>query len=589
MSEERITRRLAAILAADVVGYSRLMGRDEQGTLARLKAHRSERLDPVIGRHRGRLVKLTGDGALVEFSSAVDALNAAIEIQEAMAEANLELREDTRIVFRIGLHLGDLIVEGDDLYGDGVNVAARLEAEAPAGGIVISANFHDAVFGRLDASFVELGALALKNIERPVRAYRVQRPGETAASTPAPVTGPPPTLPDKPSIAVLPFQNMSGDPEQEYFADGVVDDIILALSRVKSLFVVSRTSSFTYKGKGADVRKIAQELGVRYLLEGSVRKAGSKLRLTGQLVEAATGTHVWAERFEGEAGDMFDLQDRITSGVVVAMLPTLVQAEIERSRRKPTENLVAYDYFLRGRAKYQKYTNDSNDEAVALFRKAAELDPEWALPVASIAECFKRRIEWGWSSDTSRDLSEAAALAHKAMAIGTSEPQALALAGSALMLTFPEESAGLLEQAVSLDPNNFSAWNWRGWTALVLGEEDAGHYFEKALRLSPTFPGRYWMHVGLSTTYLLSERCAEAAALVGTVLRQHPHLHIALWVHSASLALAGQVGEAVEVCKTLTKVVPAMRLSNLRNWIPTRDERAIALISKGLRLAGLPE
>src|SRR6266446_9312165 len=327
------------------------MGRDESGTLARLREHRIQRLEPVLARHGGRLVKLTGDGALVEFPSAVDALNAAIAFQQAVTEANRDQPEDTRIVFRIGLHLGDLIVEGEDLYGDGVNVAARLEAEAPPGGIVVSRAIREAVEGRLKAKLHALGELALKNIDRPIRAFRVEWDvadwRAQATSGPAAPTAPPLTLPDKPSIAVLPFQNMSGDPEQEYFADGIVEDIITALSRFKSLFVIARNSTFTYKGKAVEIKQVGRELGVRYVLEGSIRKAGNRVRITGQLIEAATGNHVWADKFEGGLEDVFDLQDRVTETVVAAIEPSLQVAEIRRSSFKPTDNLDAYDLYLR--------------------------------------------------------------------------------------------------------------------------------------------------------------------------------------------------------------------------------------------------
>jgi len=576
------------------------MGRDEAGTVARLRRVRVEQLQPVLHRRGGRIVKLTGDGALIEFGSAVEALSAAIEFQQAVADCEAERAEEQQLVFRVGVHLGDVIVEGEDLYGDGVNVAARLEAEAAPGGIIVSGDMYNATIGRLNGTFKDLGGLALKNIDRPVQAYAVHwvaadwPPAVSAADVQPAATallssGAPLPLPDKPSIAVLPFQNMSGDPEQEYFADGMVEDIITALSRNKGLFVIARNSSFTYKGKAVDVRQVGLDLGVRYVLEGSVRKAGNRLRLTGQLVEAASGTHVWADRFDGSVDDMFDLQDRMTSGVVVAMLPTLLQAEIERSRRKPTANLVAYDYYLRARSGYAKYTEDANNEAIAHLRKATELDPNWALPLALLAECFKRRLEWGWSADTAEDLTQAARLARQAMAVDNNDPQALALAGSALMLTSPQEAAALLDQAIGLDSNHFAAWNWRGWAALVLGEKDAARYFESALRLSPAFPGRYWLNVGVAATYVLTKRYDEAAALTEIVLRQHPHQQVALWGHATALALGGRIDEAARACKTLTSVAPAMRLSNLRNWVATRDEETFGLISKGLRMAGLPE
>jgi TolB-like protein/class 3 adenylate cyclase len=362
----REQRRLAAILSADVVGFSRLMGRDESRTLARLLEHRKLRLEPTLERHGGRLVKLTGDGALVEFSSAVDALGAAIQFQQVMAQANKDQPEDSAIVFRVGLHLGDLIVDGDDLYGDGVNIAARLEGEAPSGGIMISGDVHNAVVGRLKATFEDVGDLALKNIERPVRAYRVRAEGvAVSSSTVAPTLSANAqlALPDKPSIAVLPFQNMSGDPEQEYFADGMVEEIITALSRTKELFVIARNSSFAYKGKSPDIRQVGRELGVRYVLEGSVRKSANRVRITGQLVEASTGTHIWAERFDGDLEDVFELQDQIASSVMGGIWPSVEIAEMSRAKRK-TGSLQAYDYYLRSLAAAYRFAKDDLAEAL---------------------------------------------------------------------------------------------------------------------------------------------------------------------------------------------------------------------------------
>jgi adenylate cyclase len=566
-------RRLAAILVADVVGYSRAVGVDEAGTLAALAALRREVLEPALAVHGGRLFKAVGDGFLVEFASAVQAVNAALGIQKSNGNRSLMLR--------IGIHLGDVVVEGDDLMGDGVNVAARIEGVAEAGGIVISRAVHEQVRDRIDAAFEDRGEVALKNIARPVQVFAVGGAAKVEESTVA--------LPDKPSIAVLPFQNMSADPEQEYFADGIVDDIITALSRAKGLFVIARNSSFTYKGRAVDVREVGRELGVRYVLEGSVRRAANRLRLTGQLVEAADGRHVWADRFEGALDDMFDLQDRITAGVILAMLPTLEQAEIERSRRKPTSSLTAYDYFLRGKAKYGKFDSDANDEAFVLFGKAAALDPEWSLPAAYRAECVKRRLDWGWTTDIAGSLTAAADLARRALAVDCGDPQALALAGSALTLTQPGEAAALLDRAIGLDPNHYSAWNWRGWAALVLGEKDAARYFESALRLSPVYPGRYWLQVGLAASRIVDGKYEEAADLVGRVLRQHPNLLVGLWVNAAALGLAGRVGEARKSCEALTVNAPAMRLSNVGNWVLTRNKDSLELITRGLRLAGLPE
>ena len=356
MSGERVERRLAAILAADVAGYSRLIGADEGGTLRALKAIRAELIDPKkIAEHRGRLVKTTGDGLLVEFGSVVDALRCATEVQRAMAERNSGVLTDERIEFRIGINMGDVVVEDDDIFGDGVNVAARLEGLAQPGGVCVSARVQEDAAGRLDLTFEDMGEQALRNIARPVRAYRVamERCVEVAKE---PASLP---LPDKPSIAVLPFQNMTGDAEQEYFVDGMVEEITTAIARLPWLFVIARNSSFFYKGKAIDVKQVARELGVRYVLEGSVRKAGQRVRITGQLIDATTGNHIWADRFDGALDDIFDLQDRVASSVVGAIEPRLRLSEIERAAPKPTASLNNYDFYLRALAQVYRYTEEA--------------------------------------------------------------------------------------------------------------------------------------------------------------------------------------------------------------------------------------
>jgi adenylate cyclase len=342
MSGERAERRLAAILAADIAGYSRLTGADEEGTLTRLKAHRRELIDPKIAAHRGRLVKTTGDGLLVEFASVVDALRCAAEVQQAMTGRNAGILATERIEFRIGVHQGDIVVEAGDILGDGVNIAARLEALAEPGGICVSARVQEDAAGKLDLAFDDIGEHSLKNITRPIRVYRVA--GGIAAPAPTRAGLP---LPDKPSVAVLPFQNMSGDPEQEYFADGMVEDITAALCRVRDFFVIARNSAFSYKGRAVPVQQISRELGVRYLIEGSVRRSGNRVRITAQLIDGPSGNHLWADRYEGAMTDVFDLQDRITESVVGAIQPSVRSAEIERSRRKRPESLDAYDLVLR--------------------------------------------------------------------------------------------------------------------------------------------------------------------------------------------------------------------------------------------------
>ena len=367
MAGARVERRLAAILAADVSGYSRLMGVDEEGTLAALKAHRREIVDPKIAEYRGRIVKTTGDGALVEFPGAVDAVRCAIEIQRAMAARNTAIPEDRRIESRIGINVGDIIIDEGDIYGDGVNIAARVESLASPGEICLSDNAYQQIKGKLAFEVSDLGEQHLKNIAQPVRVYGVRLGG--TPERPALV------LPDKPSIAVLPFQNMSGDPEQEYFADGMVEDIITGLSRIKWLFVIARNSTFTYKGRAVDVKQVGRELGVRYVLEGSVRKASGRVRVTGQLIDSSTGAHLWADRFESALDDIFDLQDKVTASVVGAIAPQLEQAEMERARRKPTENLDAYDYFLRGMASLYERNKEAITEALRLFSRPSNSTP----------------------------------------------------------------------------------------------------------------------------------------------------------------------------------------------------------------------
>jgi adenylate cyclase len=368
------TRRLAAILAADVAGYSRLMGEDEEGTLNRLRAIRTDVIDPKVSEYRGRIVKTTGDGLLVEFSSVVDALRWASEIQSAMAGQNANIAAEKRIEFRIGIHQGDIIVEDGDIFGDGVNVAARLESLSDPGGICVSARVQEDAAGKLDLAFEDMGEQALKNIARPVRVYRVREAASESPLALAPSVLP---LPDKPSIAVLPFQNMSGDPEQEYFADGMVEEIITALSRIRWLFVIARNSTFTYKGQAVDVKQVGRELGVRYVLEGSVRKSGQRVRITTQLVDATIGNHVWAERYDRELADIFAVQDEITERAVGAIEPELYAAEYHRSQRKPLESLDAWECVIRALSCIAQSSLAGYNEAEALCRRAITVSPNY--------------------------------------------------------------------------------------------------------------------------------------------------------------------------------------------------------------------
>jgi TolB-like protein len=455
---DRVQRQLSAILAADVAGYSRLVGDDEEGTLARLKELRRTVIDPKISEHRGRIVKTMGDGLLVQFASAVDAVRCAVDFQRRLAEQNAGTHEDRRIEFRVGINVGDVVIDGDDIYGDGVNVAARLEGLAEPGGICVSAGVYDQVRDKLDLSFEDAGDQQLKNIARPVRVYQVRlaRGAKAAALL---------TLPNKPSIAVLPFQNMSGDAEQEYFADGIVEEIITALSRIRWLFVIARNSSFTYKGRAVDVKQVGRELGVRYILEGSVRKAGNRVRITGQLIDASTGAHIWADRFEGELANIFDLQDQVTASVVGVIEPKLEQAEIERAKRKPTGSLDAYDHYLRGLAGVHQWTQEGNVEALSHFKRAIELDPNFASAFGMAARCYSQRVGFAWVTDRSQEVAETQRLARRAGELGKDDAVALSTAGQALVVVVGEasEAAALIDRALKLNP----IWHGRGSLAAL--------------------------------------------------------------------------------------------------------------------------
>jgi TolB-like protein/class 3 adenylate cyclase len=594
----REQRRLAAIVAADVVGYSRLMGRDESGTLARLRKNRAEHLEPVLAKYGGRLVKLTGDGALIEFASAVDALSAAIEFQQGMAEANADQTTDNALVFRMGLHLGDLIVDGDDLYGDGVNVAARLEGEAPAGGIVISRTVHEAVIGRVKAIFDDLGNLALKNIERLVQAFRVKwepsdwQPSVTAEMNAAPATGPQPLpLPDKPSIAILPFQNMSGDPEQEYFADGVVEEIIMALSRFKSLFVIARNSSFAYKGKSPDVRQVGRELGVRYVLEGSVRKAGNRLRITAQLIDATSGAHTWADRFEGALEDVFALQDEVTVKVIAAIAPRVERAEIERARRRPSSNTDAYDCYLRGLSCLSPVSADSTNEAMRLFTQASTLDPDYAVAYAMTMWCHANLIGYGLVGDIEQEKSEVTRLWRIVTRLGAEDDVALAQAAWAVAIVLRDLTSArqLVDRALDLNPNLAAAWTTNGWINIWLGHpEIALEHLARARRLDPGQVSANPKWVAIATAYFFLGRYEEALAVAEQMLRHSPDQIPGLRIGAASAALAGRSEVAHRLAAHLRTLNPAYTVSRLKDSSP-HQKADLEKYAQGLRLAGLPE
>jgi adenylate cyclase len=578
LSKERVERRLAAILAADVVGYSRLMGQDEAGTLARLRTHRRELIDPTIAEHKGRIVKTTGDGLLVEFPSVVEAVACALALQQGMVLRNAATQEDQRIEFRIGINLGDVIVEDDDIHGDGVNVAARLEALSETGGVCVSAIVHGQVVDRLDCAFEDIGEQSLKNIARPVRVYRI-RTGHTAP----PVASPSLALPDKPSIAVMPFANLSGDPEQEYFADGMVEEIITALSRIRWLFVIARNSSFTYKGHAVDVKQVGRELGVRYVLEGSVRKGGGRVRITAQLIEAGAGTHLWADRFDGPLDEVFNLQDQVAIKVAGVIEPTVQAAETARSANRPTGDLTAYDAYLRANAMLSA-SGDQILRALALLEVAIARDPNYGPALALAAICCFRLCADGSSEDPATDRRKGVEFGHRALRMARDDPGALANAAFALAW-FGEDIGSMIaviDRALGLNPGHARGWYISGTLRLFAGEpEIAIEHLETALRLSPRARlGTVNLHIGIA--HLVSRRFDEALSKL--LLDIHdvepknpgPYRYLA-----ACYAHMGRLDDARQIVERLRAITPLVfeDLTYIRN--PKHRE----LILSGLRLA----
>jgi TolB-like protein/class 3 adenylate cyclase/Tfp pilus assembly protein PilF len=591
MPPERVERKLAAILAADVAGYSRLMGADEEGTLSRLKAHRKDLIDPKISEYRGRIVKTTGDGILIEFPSVVDAVRCAIDVQRAMADRNAGEPSGQRIQFRVGVNLGDIIIDGDDIHGDGVNIAARLEGLAEPGGICISQTVFNHTRGKITIDVEDLGEQALKNIVQPIHVYRIalkSSPGSAMSRSPEPALA----LPDKPSIAVLPFQNMSGDAEQEYFTDGMVEEIITALSRMRWLFVIARNSSFTYKDRTVDVKQVGRELGVRYVLEGSVRKAATRLRITGQLIDTSTGGHLWADRFDGGLEDVFDLQDRVTSSVIGAIAPKLEQAEIERAKRKPTESLDAYDYYLRGMASTYRWTREGVSEAVRLFSKAVELDPDFASAYGAAAWCYVWRMVNGWMTNRVQDIAEATRLASRAAELGKDDAVALSFSGLALGYVAGDLEAGLalIDRALVLNPNLAAAWSASGSLRSYRGENDlAIEHLAHAMRLSPLDPLMFFMQSFTAFAHFQAGRYNEAWPLAERACREQPYFLSAIRIAAASNAGAGRLEEARRFIARALQLDPELRISNLRDRTTPLLPDVLAKYVEGLRKAGLPE
>jgi TolB-like protein len=583
---ERVERRLAAILAADIAGYSRLMGTEEEGTLAALKAIRRQLTDPKIAEHRGRIVKTTGDGLLVEFSSIVDAVRCAVEMQREMALRNAGVPQTRRLEFRIGINLGDIIIDQHDIYGDGVNVAARLEALAEPGGICVSRVVRDQVRDKLDVTFEDLGEQQVKNIARPIRVYRIAVAETAGAKPPLP-------LPDKPSLAVLPFQNMTGDAEQEYFVDGIVEEITTAISRLPWLFVIARNSSFTYKGRAVDVKQVARELGVRYVLEGSVRKAGNRVRISGQLIDTATGAHIWADRFDGALDDIFELQDEVASHVVGAIEPKLRQSEIERAARKPTDSLDAYDLYLRALAQFHSSTDESMREAIVLLKRALAIDPSYGPAAAMLGWCrmFQRIQGWGPVSDA--EVAEGMSLTRRAIEVGQDDPDTLWMAGMTLWFMAGEQNAAgnIVDRALALNPNSAYAWNASGWLSAFQNRlPQAIESIEHAIRLSPFDPLGWMFAGGLAIVHLLARRFEEAIEWSDRALQGQPRWAVAIRLKVVACAYLDRTEEARDGLSRMLELQPGLTIawwkSSYRGMFPPE---LLDFYVEGLRKAGLPE
>ncbi|WP_249135526.1 adenylate/guanylate cyclase domain-containing protein [Bradyrhizobium sp. AUGA SZCCT0222] len=593
MASDRVERRLAAVLAVDIAGYSRLMGIDEEGTLARLKATRKSLVDPAIASHRGRIVKTSGDGMLVEFASAVDAALCSIEVQRAMAAQNADVPQDARIEFRIGVHVGDIIIDEGDIFGDGVNIAARLEGIAEPGGVCMSDDAYRQVRGKVDITFEDCGVQILKNIAQPMRAWRTligNASGPAAPNRTSSAPGHKLALPEKPSIAVLPFQNMSGDPEQEYFADGMVEDVITALSRFTSLFVIARNSSFAYKGKSPDIRQVGRDLGVRYVLEGSVRKAASRLRITAQLIDAVSGAHVWADRFEGALQDIFALQDEVTEKVVVAIAPRVERAEMARAKRRPAGNTDAYDCYLRGLACIFPVTVESNEQALKLFTEATVLDPDYASAYGMAMFCHANRVGFGVAYAT-HEKFEVKRLLHVVMQKGNDDGVAFGQAGwaSAYVLRDLSSAKPLIDRALELNPNLASAWTSSGWINLWLGHPQvAMAHLDRAVRLDPGSYTSTLMSARAHACFFL-DRHEDALAQAEQQLHRNPVAHPALRIAVASAAFAGRHDTAHELAERLRSVDPAFSVSRLADYLgPYQQAAMVEKYREGLRRAGLP-
>jgi len=591
LPNERVERRLAAVLAADVAGYSRLMGRDEERTLARLKTLRKTLVDPAIAAHRGRIVKSTGDGMLVEFASAVDAVRLAVEIQRDIATQNASAEPDLRLELRIGIHVGDIIIDDDDIFGDGVNIAARLEGIARPGGICISDDAQRQIRGKIDVVFDDIGVQNLKNIVEPMRSWHVQLGEQGAAAKPASLPAAPPlTLPDKPSIVVLPFDNMSAEPGQDYLADGIVEAITAALSRIRSFFVIARSSAFTYKGRATTARDIGRELGVAYLLEGSVQKMANRLRIIVQLIETEGGAHVWSSRYDGTMDEFFDLEDRITEQVAGALQPSVRIAEVERSRRKRPQDLGSYDYTMRAMPHVWALEKEESAKAIELLANALAIDPNYPLALSLAGWCHAQRSVYNWADDIAASQAMARSLAERAAAMSGDDAIILAVLGAVhTFLRNYGTARVLLERAVTLDPNAAWAWSRLGWLECYSDQaQKAIDNFERALRLSPIDPMNFNNYVGIGSAHEIAQEYDQAVAFYRRALQERPN---ARWIYrnlSSSLWGAGRIEEAKQAYAEVMRNYPELTVTKFKQAMVFSPAVLDRMADNLLRL-GLPE
>jgi TolB-like protein len=592
LSSEQVERRLTAILAADVAGYSRLMGADEEGTLSHLKALRKMLVDPKIAAHRGRIVKTTGDGVLVEFASVVDAARCAVEIQHGVAAQNADASQDNPIRFRVGIHVGDIIIDNNDIFGDGVNIAARLEGIAEPGGVCISDDAYRQIRGKVDIPFEDMGSQTLKNIAEPMRVWRMRMSGEAVSASPKSASFGPlqsRSIPDKPSIAVLPFQNMSGDTEQEYFADGIAEDVLTTLSKIHELMVIARNSSFVFKGQARDIREIGRILDARYVLEGSVRKVGNRVRLTAQLIDSLDGRHLWGDRYDGAVDDVFDLQDRITQEIVSALEVRLALGEQARVWRKRSGSPLVYECFSKGRVLYVNFDRHTHAQARAEFERALEINPVFTPALYMLGLTLTDQARFGWEKDRAATYEAAMDCARKALAVDPGCSEAYLVIG--YVRTFQrryEEAVAAGEKAITLSPSSAPAFHMAGMYHGYAGNfQEAALYEEQAQRLSPIELNVSMVDEARARFHLGDFTAARDTAL--RVLAEKPRWLTAQTILVAALWNFGSEDEARVIVRELLVRHPSFSVSRWARGLPYRRQEDLDTLLNPLRLAGLPE